>query len=70
MTREEIIERLEYLNKVIDNGYDTAFMQRRMSHPNADSLADSTMRWVKAFERERNELREKIRVMETNLNIY
>lgn len=60
MTREEIIDRLEYLDRVISNGYDTVYMQARMSHPNAEFLAQRTMDYVRAFERERNELTEKL----------
>ena len=64
MTREEITERLEYLGKVISNGYDTASMQARMSHPNAKFLAERTMDYVRAFEREREELRKELMAMD------
>lgn len=64
MTREEITERLEYLGKVIPNGYDTASMQARMSHPNAKFLAERTMDYVRAFERERDELRKELMAMD------
>lgn len=60
MTREEIIDRLNYLDRVISNGYSTASMQAGLSHHNAEFLAQRTMDYVRAFERERNELTEKL----------
>jgi hypothetical protein len=64
MTREKITERLEYLSKVIPNGYDTASMQARLSHPNAKFLTQRTMDYVRAFERERDELRKELMAMD------
>ena len=66
MTREEIIERLEYLSKVIPNGYDTASRQARLSHPNAKFLSERTMDYVRAFEREKDELEKKLKTMDLN----
>lgn len=67
MTRQEITERLEYLSKVIPNGYDTASMQSRMSHPNAKFLAQRTMDYVRAFECEKDELEKKLKAMVMNI---
>lgn len=66
MTRQEITERLEYLSKVIPNGYDTASMQSRMNHPNAKFLAQRTMDYVRAFECEKDGLEKKLKAMDLN----